>query len=280
MADNPFHVSLRQAAAFETYRQFFAAFIPDGLKGDRAAFYFDRIVSRFNHEMRHTGDSAGFYGYLSVENCSASGGTLAGIRRFRERGVRMASLTWNGDNEFGCGCRTKNDTGLTDLGREAVRVFCADGIVTDLSHLSPRGFDEVMALTERYGGRAAASHSNCLTAANESARARGLSERQVKMLVERGFPCGLNLYGAFLSDEKATMADVLRNIEYALALGAGDILALGCDFDGCEPAEDLAGIGKLPLLNRLLRDRGLSEQAVDAIFYTNAARFFDRQNNL
>ena len=278
LADNPFQVSLSGAAAFSAYRQFFAAFIPDALHGDEAAFYFQRLAARFRQEMAGTQAFPGFRGYLSVENCMASSGTLAGVARFWEQGVRMASLTWNGDNAFACGCHTKNDLGLSLLGRETVRLFCRDGIVTDLSHLSAKGISQVLALTEYYGGRVAASHSNCLTATNAAARRRALSDAQVRALAERGAPLGLNLYAPFLADGAAGEADVLRNIERALTQGAGRSLALGCDFDGCEPVPAFAGVAKLPALYAAV-ERGFSRQLADALFFENAARFFEKAEN-
>lgn len=46
---------------------------------------------------------------LSIENGSAISGNLDNIDYFYNQGVKIMSVTWNDDNELGCGAKTKND---------------------------------------------------------------------------------------------------------------------------------------------------------------------------
>ena len=46
---------------------------------------------------------------LSIENGSAISGNLDNIDYFYNQGVKIMSITWNDDNELGCGAKTKND---------------------------------------------------------------------------------------------------------------------------------------------------------------------------
>lgn len=46
---------------------------------------------------------------LSVENGSAISGNLDNIEYFYQQGIRIMSITWNDDNDLGCGAKTTND---------------------------------------------------------------------------------------------------------------------------------------------------------------------------
>ena len=59
---------------------------------------------------------------LTIENGSAIQGNLNNIAYFYERGVRMMGITWNQDNDLGCGVATTNDTGLTELGKKYINM--------------------------------------------------------------------------------------------------------------------------------------------------------------
>ena len=58
---------------------------------------------------------------LTVENGSLLGAGLEHVEELRRDGVRMVTLTWNGENALGSGHET--DHGLTPLGKEAVRAL-------------------------------------------------------------------------------------------------------------------------------------------------------------
>ena len=53
------------------------------------------------------------------------------MEELRRDGVRMVTLTWNGENALGSGHET--DHGLTPLGKEAVRALEEAGITVDVS---------------------------------------------------------------------------------------------------------------------------------------------------
>lgn len=52
---------------------------------------------------------------LSIENGSAISKKIENIEYLYNRGIRVMSVTWNDDNELGCGAHTLNDTGLTRI---------------------------------------------------------------------------------------------------------------------------------------------------------------------
>lgn len=92
---------------------------------------------------------------LTVENGAALGGRLERIERLARDGVRMMTLTWNGENELGSGHET--DRGLSSFGKAAVQELERQGILVDVSHLNDQGFEDLLDISEK---PFVASHSN------------------------------------------------------------------------------------------------------------------------
>lgn len=293
LRENNLHVSLEKARALEAYGQCFAAWIPDDLRGEAAYQRFCGIADRLGMEAaENEKDMAVCRGpgdltearkqkkcgaVLTVENGAALGGRLENIQVFRERGVKMCTLTWNGENELGRGVMAGGSAGLTEFGRQAVRGFEEAGIVIDLSHASPELFDDVVAMA---GKPLVASHSNAKAVCGHP---RNLADGQFTVIKNSGGLVGLNFYKGFLHDrpEEASMADVLRHAEHFLALGGEDVLAMGGDWDGAALPEDMAeGLGVVPELYEMFLRHNYPESLLEKIFYNNAARFFQGQNLL
>ena len=153
------------------WAQFFAVFVPDELRGEKAVRFFANACANFNRQMQKFTDrvspcrnvadmerawAAGkTAAFLSVENGSAFAGDLSRIGKTKRQGVCAVTLTWNGENELGSGNVT--DRGLTDLGRAAVREMERCGILIDVSHLNDAGLADVFETAER---PLLASHSN------------------------------------------------------------------------------------------------------------------------
>lgn len=293
LRENDLHVNLRKAEALETYVQCYAVWIPDDLRGDAAFQRFCQIADRLVTEVKANEDALSFCrepgdlvrihtekkhgAILTVENGAALGGKLENIEVFRERGVKMCTLTWNGENELGRGVRAEGSAGLTDFGRQAVRKFEEAGILVDISHASPELFYDVAEIATK---PLVASHSNAKPVCGH---ARNLTDEQFCIIRDSGGLVGLNFYRAFLHDqpEKASMSDVLRHAEHFLALGGEDTLAMGGDWDGAALPEDMAsGLGSVPELYEVFLRHNYSESLLEKIFYGNAARFFQMQNLL
>ena len=80
---------------------------------------------------------------LSIENGSAICGQIERIKQLYDRGVRVMSITWNEDNDLGCGAQTLNDTGLTKLGEQYIKELEKNHIIIDVSHASEKTFWDV-----------------------------------------------------------------------------------------------------------------------------------------
>lgn len=295
--ENELHISLKKALCLERYIQVFAIFIPDEKRGNQAVEYFDLVCDFYEKQLAdnkstisshldksenkninalklENSDNNKITSILSVEGGAAANGTIEGLRHLYNRGVRLITLTWNGDNEIASGAWTQEDNGLTAFGEKAVREMEKLSIIVDVSHLSKKGFFDVAKIASK---PFIASHSNCDIVKNIYAQKRNLSDEQIRILVFFGGLMGINLCSDFLGDKEDCETEaVYRHISHALDLGAEKILALGCDFDGCQPVLKLRGIDKMPPLFDALLYKGIPKSTLEDIFFNNANTFFEK----
>lgn len=288
---NGLHVSLEAVKGWERYVQCYAVWLPDDLRGDGAWQRFLQVAGRFSREIAGNspalrqlaapGDLAaleregGHGAILTVESAAALGGRLEHIQDWQRLGVRMCTLTWNGENELGRGVGAAGSTGLTEFGRQAVQAMEQAGILIDLSHASPELFWDAAGQARR---PLVASHSNAKALCGHP---RNLDRAQFEAIRDSGGLVGLNFYTAFLNDDpgRASMEDVLRHAEYFLSLGGEDTLAMGGDWDGADLPPDMPGIGSIPALYELFL-RHYPQPLVEKLFYGNAARLFTAEKLL
>lgn len=285
--DNDLQLSLKKGAGFTAWRQFFAVWMPDGLRGEAAVEHFHKCrayldgqlarygkvlsLCRTAEEVREAEEAGKCAAILSVEGSAAAGGKVDGIDALYEAGVRMMTLTWNGKTEFADGVQVPYPGGLTALGRRAVRRCERLGMVVDVSHIAEHGFWDVEEVSRK---PYIASHSNSKTVFDHP---RNLTDRQFRAIVDRGGLVGVNLYPLFLNGEKdADLDTIVRHIDHFLSLGGEAAVCIGTDFDGAQMPSCLPDVGALPRLYERLLQLRYTETLVQSIFYQNAAQFFDR----
>lgn len=275
-------VDLHRGRAFSPWVQAFAAFIPDDLRGNAAE---KRCVSLLNvAEHWEKEPSSGFRiirkrsdltddrvvcrALLTGENVGAIGDVTC-LDRLRARHVRAATLSWNGDNPWGCGCFGSDD-GLTALGVRAVERMQALGITVDVSHLNERGFWDVAWRLKR---PFIATHS-CSAAVTP--HPRNLTDAQFCAIRDSGGIVGLNLYHVHLGVpfNGDYFEAFFRHLTHFLSLDGEDTVCIGTDLDGMELPPSFDGISVLGHLYEDLLSRGFDAALLDKVFYTNAYRFF------
>lgn len=287
LAENDLQLDVKRSGFGSPYVQCFAAFIPDEQRGAAAFACFQKMAEALWTQaeengipvLKHPGDlealgEASLGAVLTVENGAVLGGQLERIPRLQAMGVKMLTLTWNGENEIGRGVLAPGKTGITDFGRKALPLLEQAGIVVDVSHASPALFYDVAEIALK---PLVASHSNAQRICKHP---RNLTDRQFRVIRDSGGLVGLNFYKAFLNDRpsRASMEDILRHAEHFLGLGAEGVLALGSDFDGAQMPEDLPDVSGIPALYELFLRKNYKESLVEDIFFNNAAKFFG--NNL
>lgn len=282
LCSNEQHIDLRRGRRYAPWCQVFAAFVPDTLHGKAAYRYCCRLLSfgaeqesRYPQQLSLVVDRAGLEsavrsgrcaGILAVENGAALAGKIPHITALAKRGVRVMTLTWNGDNELGHGCLSSSREGLTKFGRQAVREMCRVGIVPDVSHLNEAGFWDVATLSEM---PFIASHSLSRSVHDHP---RNLTNAQFKELRRRGGLVGISLCTDHLG--APDFEAVYRHVAQFLSLDGDTTVALGGDLDGTAIPEEWGGMVVYEQLAEYLINRGLSETTVDAIFFKNAFDFF------
>lgn len=208
--------------------------------------------------------------FLSLEGADAIQGELAHLRLLYRLGVRMVGLTWNYANEVADGIEEERGGGLTNFGRTFVKEMARLGMILDVSHLSVRGFWEVMEFSEV---SVLASHSNCRALCPHP---RNLDDDQIRALIERDGLIGLTFVPKFLhpDPEQARVEDLFRHLDHVLDLGGENHIVFGSDFDGIDQkVPGLENTGDLPALEKLLAHR-YPERSRLGWQWGNARRFF------
>ena len=216
-------------------------------------------------EAHKSGKAAAF---LSLEDISTAG-------RYAEQiyslGFRFAMLTWNYENRYACGASSDQHRGLTEEGKELTKYLIDQGIILDISHLSDRGAEDLMTLTD---APIIASHSNVRSVCPHP---RNLPEGLIRELIRRQGLIGINFFAPFVG-ENPQVEDLLRHMDVILSLGGEDVLALGGDLDGCDgvfPA-GISGVETVPVLRERMEKAGFGAALIEKVFFENAENFIWR----
>ncbi len=209
---------------------------------------------------------------LSVEGGEIFEGKPERVREFYDRGVRMAALTWNNENEIASPAKGGSQAGIKAAGWEILKTMAELKMAADTSHLNQAGFWD---LIDKHSQPPMASHS-CADAL--CPHFRNLTDEQIRAMVARGGWIGVNFYPYFLSpDGKASVSKICDHIDYMCQLGAAKNVGFGSDFDGieCTP-KDCCGPHDIPSILEELRRRGYSEEALEDIAGRNFLNYYRR----
>ena len=270
-----------------SYIQAHAIWIPDHYRGKAAVSYYEDNLAYYRRQiekfpclhpvasreqlkaMAEENEQAAVGSLLAVEGGAVLAGDPDRLDLLWRDGVRLITITWNGENELACGI-SNQEMGLTTVGQRVIDRMSRMGMGIDLSHISDRSFYQV---AERTDGPLLASHS-CSRAL--CGHPRNLTDDQFRILVEKKGLVGINFSAAFLNNnrEKACLEDAVRHILHFLELGGEDILSLGSDFDGTSIPEEFDSLAKVDRIYNALLDHGCGKAVTDKIFFDNADRYF------
>ncbi|MDQ6860874.1 MAG: membrane dipeptidase [Verrucomicrobiota bacterium] len=167
---------------------------------------------------------------LTMEGAEPLGDDPLLIRVFHELGLRAISLTHTRVNAAAAGGifapSGSPATGLTSFGRELVGECQRLGIILDLAHINPAGFEDICTHTT---GPLIVSHSN---ARRYHDIERNISDEQIKMIGARGGVIGINAILVSATKEEATLDRYVDHIEHVAELIG--IEGVGIGFDFCE----------------------------------------------
>ncbi|NLC43270.1 MAG: membrane dipeptidase [Clostridiales bacterium] len=206
---------------------------------------------------------------LTVEGGEVLEGNLLNLRILYQLGVRAMTLTWNYRNEIADGAmETFSNGGLSLFGHDVVREMNKLGMIIDVSHLTEKGFYDVLEVSER---PIAATHSNAWSI---QSHLRNLKDKQIRLLAEQRGIVGINFYPPFLSQGPTSVSDIIKHIEYISALVGVDVIGFGADFDGIgETPTDIKGPQDYDKIINALLQLNYSEDDVKKIAFENYKRF-------
>jgi len=229
---------------------------------------------------------------ITMEGVEPLGTDLDLLRVFFELGVRVIGLTHVRRNAAGSGgvfaASGSSRDGLTSFGRDLVQACEALGIMIDLAHINPAGFDDICAHTTK---PLIVSHTN---ARRYNDVERNLSDEQIRMVGQRGGVIGINAVLVSPRQEEATLDRYVDHIEHVAGLIGIDGVGIGFDFfeflyrqwpESAQDAlaakltrphfiPDLTNHSHARNLTRKLIERGFNDEQITKILFENWMRVF------
>ena len=167
---------------------------------------------------------------LTMEGVEPLGEDLNLLRVFYELGLRAVGLTHARRNAAGSGGIFKSSgsprDGLTNFGREVVRECERLGILIDLAHINPAGFEEIVGLTTK---PLIVSHTNARKFYDIE---RNVSDEQIRMIGQRGGVIGINAILVSGNAASCTIDHYIDHMEHVINIIGIDGVGVGFDF--CE----------------------------------------------
>jgi membrane dipeptidase len=229
---------------------------------------------------------------ITMEGVEPIGVDLNLLRVFYELGVRVIGLTHARRNAAGSGgvfaASGSSRDGLTSFGRDLVQECEALGIMLDLAHINPAGFEEIFARTSK---PLIVSHTN---ARRYHDIERNISDEQIRRVGERRGVIGINAVLVSPRQDEATIDRYVDHIEHVAGLIGIDCVGIGFDFfeflyrqwPESEQQElaakftrpnfipDLTNHSHARNLTRKLIERGFSDEQIAKILFGNWMRIF------
>ncbi len=218
---------------------------------------------------------------LHVEGAECIDKDFEALHMLYDRGLRSLGPVWSRETIFGHGVPMTYDhgpdigPGLTETGKELVRVCNQTGIQLDVSHLNEKGFWDLASITDK---PIVASHSNVFSICPMS---RNLTDKQLDAIAESKGLVGINFAVFFLRPDGQLNADtpldvMLRHADYLINKLGEDGVALGSDYDGCLVANEIKDVAGLPKLIDAFRRADFGEELISKIAHRNWISVLER----
>lgn len=193
----------------------------------------------------------------------------AGVDRLAEAGVRFIGPLWERDSAAGGSCRSREDRGLTEVGRALVARCNQHRILIDVSHAGKRTFWDLA------GASALPVFSSHSGASGVHEHPRNLDDDQLRAIGRAGGIVGVIFVASYLGGLLATIEKLADHIEHVAAVAGEDAVALGSDFDGFMTLpRGIRDCADLPRLTEILWRRGWRAPRLTKLLGENALRFF------
>ncbi len=126
--------------------------------------------------------------FFGFQNCSPIEDDIGLLEKIHQHGCRFMQLTYNNQSLLATGCYEKNDSGVTNFGKEVIKEMNRLGIVIDMSHSAEKSTLDAIEISKK---------PIAITHANPSfwhETVRNKSNNLLKILANSGGMLGLSLY--------------------------------------------------------------------------------------
>ena len=286
------------------------------LQGVRSVLKFHKDKARLatNRSEAYQNKAEGLFSiFLGLENGSALGSSLERIEEFYEAGVRYITLCHSRNNQICDSCAEGGGwNGLSNFGKDVVRVMNRLGMLVDVSHISDASFYDVLETSSK---PVVATHSCCRALCDHP---RNMTDAMIKDLAAAGGVIQINFYPLFLDGgfkhilnqsgimeygeriESEFIADpasstkraawnrvqdelnalarpsyklIADHIDHVVSLVGIDHVGIGSDYDGIEVTpQGMEDISRMPVLFEELRSRGYTDSDLSKIASDNFFR--------
>src|SRR5882724_8407703 len=251
-------------------------------------------ICRSYHEIQEAYETGRIALLITMEGVEPLGTDLNQLRVFYELGVRSIGLTHARSNAAGHGgafaASGSSPEGLTSFGRDVVRECQRLGVIIDLAHINPAGFDEILSVTTK---PPIVSHTNVRSYYDIE---RNISDEQIEMIGERGGVIGINSVLVSPREDESTMDRYIDHIQHVADLIGIDCVGIGFDFfefiycQWPEPRQqelaakfttphfipDLRNHSHARNLTRRLIERGFTDEKIEKILRGNWLRILQQ----
>ena len=278
---NGLHIDMEKAKKYGRYSQIFAIWSDNDKTDEENYADFFKVRSYFMENLAENDiilcKTGSEYeenknknrAFLAVEGGKLLSDDISRLDVLYKNDVRFLTFVWNGVCKIGGAFNS--DAGLTDFGRQVVKRSNELGIIIDLSHSSDKTAADIFELS---GRPVIATHSNSRSVFNHK---RNLTDEQFSEIKKRGGIVGISLCAAHIitndDSEPVFIRDVIKHIDYYMALGGENAVCFGCDFDGADIPGDMENISDVEKICDELKKIGYNDGLIEKIMYKNADGF-------
>lgn len=198
----------------------------DGVKS--FVHYYNRILGRTDdwHQIINAddlrsrpNDKIGYLFTIEGFDCFRD---AADFEEFYDLGVRIFAPTWDNDNIFACGRKSRDDQGLTTKGKDLIKFMNSRKLLMDITHASKNTIGD---LRDDWEGMMIATHSNVNSV---HSNIHNLSDDEIQAVVVRDGVVGLLPLNECTGD-KGTFEELYRHVDYIASRWGLDYVGFSSD---------------------------------------------------
>jgi membrane dipeptidase len=156
------------------------------------------------------------------------------VKLFYSLGQRVSMLTYNAQNNLGCGSTERRDCGVSDFGAAIIQKMNETSMLVDVSHCGDMTTLDAFELSKK---PVAITHSNCRALVNHP---RCKTDEAIRKMAASGGVMGITGVRMFVrSAEPTTIEHIVDHVDHVAKLVGVEYVGVGSDCD-------LSGYDKLP----------------------------------